>query len=87
MEFVYKKSVIARKRQAKARRIKLAKIVRACQMPADDVVRYLRQDPGTLDSMVQVGLDKEASSGLGIEPVLVQGGARKQRSLMFSYQK
>ena len=52
----------------------------------DDVSRYLRQDPGTLDSMVEVGLDGDVRSGLGVEPVQVRGGKRKQRSLMFSYQ-
>ena len=55
-------------------------------MPADDVARYLKQDPGTLDSMVEVGLNQDVKSNLGIEPVHLRGGTRKQRSLMFSYQ-
>ena len=43
-------------------------------------------EPGTLDSMVEVGLDKEVRSGLGIEPIAVST-VKKQRSLMFSYQE
>ena len=86
LEFVYQKSVIARKRQAKARRRKISKIIRACQIPPDDVARYLRQDPGTLDSMVNVGFDGDVSSGLGVEPVSIGGGPSRFRSLMFSYQ-
>ena len=87
LEFVYQRSVISRKREAKQRRRKLAKIIKACHIPADDVSRYLRQDPGTLDSMVEVGLDHEVRSGLGVEPVQVPSGfSKKKRSLMFSYQ-
>ena len=43
-------------------------------------------EPGTLDSMVEVGLDKEVRSGLGVEPIAVST-VKKQRSLMFSYQE
>ena len=69
LEFIYSKTVAQRKRQAKQQAKTLAKIVKACDIPADDVARYLsNQDTATLDSMVEVGLDREVRSGLGVQP-------------------
>jgi len=85
LEFIFSKTVACRKREEKARKRKLARIVKLCRVPADDVARYLRQVTGTLDSMVRVGLGKEVRSGIGIEPIQVSGASTKHRSLMFSY--
>ena len=62
-------------------------MVKACGIPTDDVARYLGNQ-GTLDSMVEVGLDGEVRSGLGVQPELVpRDKTKKMRSLMFSYQE
>ena len=57
-------------------------------MPEDDIARYLGNQ-GTLDSLVEIGLDSEIRSGLGIQPEHARAKThqRKMRSLMFSYQE
>ena len=59
-------------------------------MPSDDVQKFLNLDLATLDSLVEVGLDRDVRNSFGVEPIMAGSGTGrviKKRSLMFSYSK